>query len=39
MEERYGPEVVAELDGRRAETQKVSDDELRRTLGEYRDML
>jgi hypothetical protein len=39
MNERYGSEVVAELDEMRAETRKVSDEDLRRTLGEYRAML
>ena len=39
MKERYGPEVVAELDEMRAEMRKVSDEELHRMLGEYRDML
>jgi hypothetical protein len=39
MNERYGEEVVAELDRARAEMRKVSDEELRQTLGEYWAML
>jgi hypothetical protein len=39
MNERYGPEVVAELDEMRGEMRKVLDEDLRRTLEEYRAML
>ncbi len=33
MNERYGPDVVAELDGLRSDTRKVTDEELVRVLG------
>ncbi len=36
MLERYGPEVVAELDALRAGAGKVTDEELRWLLGRYR---
>ena len=39
MNERYGPRVVAELDGLRRCADKVSDDELRRTLALHRSLL
>jgi hypothetical protein len=39
MNERYGLEVVAELDRMRAETQKVTDEELIETLKRLKEML
>jgi 5-methylcytosine-specific restriction endonuclease McrA len=39
MNERYGPEVVAELDGMRAETRKVGDEELVETLARLKRIL
>jgi 5-methylcytosine-specific restriction endonuclease McrA len=39
MNERYGPEVVAELDGMRAETRKAGDEELVETLERLKRML
>lgn len=38
MQAKYGPEAVEELNALRASRRKVTDDELRRTLGRYRAM-
>jgi hypothetical protein len=38
MQSRHGPEVVEELSEMRASRRKVTDDELRRTLGRYQEM-
>lgn len=39
MNERYGPAVIAELDALRTNPRKVSDEELRQLLEEYRAIL
>lgn len=39
MTERYGPEVVAELDEMRAETRKVTDEELIEILKRLKETL
>jgi hypothetical protein len=38
MQETYGPEALEELNGLRSCRRKVTDDELRRMLGRYREM-
>lgn len=38
MQERYGPDAVEGLNALRSSRRKVTDDELRRTLGAYRAM-
>ena len=38
MNERYGADVVAELDGLRADTRKITDEELARVLERFRRM-
>jgi hypothetical protein len=38
MQEKYGPDAVEELNALQSSRRKVTDDDLRRTLGAYRAM-